>query len=266
MGISAKDVMSLRRRTGLGMMECKHALSETDGQMDAAMELLRKKLKGKMDERADRAASEGAVAVARSADGIVMVELLSETDFAARNQGFIDGVQKLAALGLGLPDGEVAFTDQMMQIVDELRITIKENISPGRAVKMSGGKLGSYVHHNLQIGVIVQGEGDLSDELLRGLCQHIAAAVPTPLGVDEAALPTDEVETQRQVAIREAQESGKPAPIAEKIASGKLRKWVDEHTLVGQIYIRELDAKKPVRHYLPAGAVVRKFVRYRLGG
>jgi len=265
MAISAKDVAGLRQRTGVGMMDCKRALEETNGDVEAAVELLRKKLKGKMDERSDRAAGEGAIAVARSGDAAAIIELRSETDFAARNEGFLDTARKIADLALGQPEGEITATPEITALIDELRITIKENISLARGVKLSGA-VGTYEHHNKQVGALVQGDGDIPTDLLNGLCQHVTAATPTPLAVDEAGLPAELVERQKSDAIEEAKQSGKPAEIAEKIAAGKLRKWVDENTLLGQIYLRELDAKKPIRDYLPKGAHIKCFVRYAVGG
>lgn len=266
MAVSAKDVMSLRKRTGLGMMQCKQALTEATGDVDAAIELLRKKLKGKMDERTDRKSTEGAIAVAKASGAIALIELTSETDFVARNDHFIESASRIAELALAADDGEVAATDAISEIVDELRITTQENVTYRRGVKHSGDVLGSYVHHNRKIGVVVQGKGDLSEDLLKGICQHVAAAVPTPVSVDESSLPTNALEQQRATALDEAKASGKPPEIADKIAVGKLRKWVDEHTLLGQIYLRELDSKKAVRDFLPKDASIRGFVRYELGG
>ncbi len=269
MPISAKDVMSLRQRTGVGMMECKAALNEADGDMDKAVELLREKLKGKMDERSDREAAEGVVAIATTDGAAAMIELLSETDFAARNDNFVAGADKIARLALACPDGDVNATDEMTALIDELRITIKENISLGNAVRLSAPVVGSYVHHNHQLGALVTGEGDLSAELLTGLCQHIAAAVPpmmpSPLAVDEASLPADAVANQKEAFAEEARASGKPENIIEKMIAGKVRKWIDENTLLGQTYIRELDAKKPIRDYLPDGSKITGFVRFALG-
>ena len=265
MAISAKDVMSLRQRTGLGMMECKNALQETTGDVDAAIELLRKKLKGKMDDRSDRQAAEGVVAVAKGDGAIAMVELTCETDFVARNEQFIEAAGKVAQLALQGADGPFEANDAVNAIVEELRITIQENIAMSQGVRLSGPVLGSYVHHNHKIGVVVQGEGDMSNELLTGICQHITAAVPTPMAVDESSLDATAVEEQRMAAIEEAKATGKPQHIAEKIATGKLRKWVDENTLMGQIYLRELDAKKPVRDYIPSGGSIKQFFRFRLG-
>jgi elongation factor Ts len=262
--IAAKDVAALRARTGVGMMDCKKALEDSGGDMEAAVELLRKRLKGKMDERTDRAAAEGVIAVARSSKGAALIELRSETDFAARNDSFLTGARKLAELALAGPAGEVQVSDAMRAIVDDLRITIKENISLARGVVLTG-TVGSYLHHNRKLGALVQGEGEISEELLNGLCQHVVAAVPTPLGVDEAGLPAADLEKQRRDATEEAAATGKDAKFVERIAEGKLRKWVDDHTLLGQIYLRELDAKKPVRDYVPKGAKIVKFVRYAVG-
>jgi elongation factor Ts len=262
--IGAKDVAALRARTGVGMMDCKRALEDAGGDMEAAIELLRKRLKGKMDERSDRAAAEGVIAVAHSDRGAAMIELRSETDFAARNESFIATSRKLAELALAGPEGDVQPTDAMRTLVDELRITIKENISFARGVVLKG-KVGTYQHHNRQLGALVQAEGDVPEVLLNGLCQHVTAAVPMPLAVDESGLPAADLERQRREATEEAAATGKNPQFVEKIAEGKLRKWIDDHTLLGQIYLRELDAKKPVRDYVPKGARIVKFVRYAVG-
>lgn len=269
MAVSAKDVMTLRNRTGLGMMECKGALAETDGDMEKAIALLRERLGKKMEERSGREAAEGAIAIGRGNGSITLVELKSETDFSANTVQFVEAAQQIADLALKQPDGEIAPTDEMLKLVDNLRITIKENISFSRGVKKSGPKVGGYVHHNRKIGAIVTGEGELSPELLTGICQHIAAAVPpltpAPLAIDETGLPQAQVEAQKAVFIEESQSSGKPANIIEKMAIGKLRKWMDDHTLLGQLYIRELDAKKPVRDFIPKGAKLTSFARFELG-
>ena len=265
MAISAKDVMGLRQRTGLGMMECKKALTETSGDVEGAIALLRTKMKGKMEERSDRESSEGVVAVAHGDGAIAMVSLRCETDFVARNEDFVAAADDLAERVLAGDDGDVEPGDAIKQIVEDLRIKIQENIEFAQGVKLSGPALGSYVHHNRKIGVVVRAEDIEDSDLLKGICQHVAAAVPVPLAVDKDGLPADAVEAQKTTAVEEANAAGKPPEIAEKIATGKLRKWVDENTLMGQIYLRELDAKKPVRDYLPKGGKVTQFVRFQLG-
>ncbi len=269
MAITAKDVQTLRQRTGLGMMECKKALNETDGDMDAAIALLREQLGKKMEVRSDRAAAEGAVAAARNDGSVAMIQLVSETDFAARNDTFVEAAQKLADLALQGPDGQIAEpTAEMAKIVEDLRITIKENISLKSGIKLSAPKVGSYVHHNRKLGVVIAGEGNLSDELLTGLCQHITAAVPPmmpePIAIDESGLPADKLAAAKEEFTKEAAESGKPPQIVEKMVEGKIRKWIDENTLMGQLYIREMDAKKPVRDYIPDGAKIICFERYAM--
>ncbi len=269
MAISAKDVMTLRKRTGVGMMQCKAALTEASGDFDAAVEVLREKLKGDMEERSGREASEGVIAISKEPGSVAMIELFSETDFAARNDSFLAAAQKIADLARLQLAGEITATGEMSQLVDDLRITIKENISLGRAVKFECAVVGSYLHHNNKAAAIIACEGDLPDDMLTGICQHVTAAVPplmpAPLAVDEAALPADAVEQQKSTFVEEARASGKPDEIIEKMITGKLRKWVNENTLLGQTYIRELDAKKPIRHYLPKGATVTQFARFALG-
>lgn len=271
MSITAKDVMALRQRTGLGMMECKKALGETQGDVEAAIKLLREQLGNKMQERSGREALEGAIASAKSGSSVTLVQLLSETDFAARNDSFVGAAEKIAQLALEGPDGEFTeATPAMAELVENLRITIKENISLKRYIKLTGSKVGSYVHHNRKLGAVVVGEGDLSDELLLGLCQHITAAVPpmmpAPEAIDANGLDAATVDAARAEFTAEASASGKPAQIIEKMVEGKLSKWKDERVLMGQLYIRELDAKKPVRDYIPKGASITRFVRYAMEG
>jgi elongation factor Ts len=251
------------------MMECKQALSEAGGDADTAIKLLQEKLGKQMQDRSDRAAGEGALASAKSDGAVTLIELASETDFAARNDSFINAAEKIAKLALDAPAGAIEPTDEMKAVVENLRITIKENISLRRGVKLTGAKVGSYVHHNRKVGTIIAAEGDVSDDLLTGICQHVTATVSpmtAALAVDEAGLPKEKYEEAKAQAVQEVKDLGKPQEIAEKIATGKMRKWVDEHTLLGQIYLREMDAKKPIRDYLPKGAKVLRFVKYELGG
>ena len=265
MAISAKDVMQLRQRTGLGMMECKKALTETDGDMDAAVELLRTKLKGKMDERTDRSAAEGVIAVAANGNAVAMVELNTETDFTARNEGFLEAANNVAKIALDAGEGEVAANDAITEQIDNIRISTKENASYKRGVKLTGEKTGSYVHHNGQLGVVVTAEGEIDDETLTGICQHVAAHVPTPLAVDEAGLDPAARDKALGDAKQEAIDSGKPAEIAEKIATGKYKKWVSDNTLLGQQYVKDMEGKSTVADILPKGAKITGFVRYAVG-
>ena len=270
MAITAKDVMGLRQRTGLGMMECKQALSDADGDVDKAIALLKERLGSKMQERTVEA-GEGALAVASNGSSIAIVEVRSETDFAARNDSFKESVQKVADAALKQADGEVKADAAINEIIENLRITIKENISFARGYRFTGEKIGSYVHHNGKLGAVVVAEGPVDEDLLKGICQHLIAAdgqgqFAIPLAVDEAGLPAEALEKARADAVAEAEATGKPKEIAEKIAVGKVKKWVSDHTLLGQVYVRELEAKKPIGDYLPKGSRIRQFVRMQVGG
>lgn len=267
--ISAKDVMTLRQRTGMGMMECKAALNEAGGDMDQAVEILREAAAGKMDERSDREATEGAIAIATDDTGGVMVELNSETDFTAKNEAFIETTDAVAKLALASPAGEVASTDDITAAIEPVRLTTKENISFARGVKVEG-QVGTYLHHNRKLGALIVVTGDgFSDELLTGLAQHVATSDglvrPEPLGVNESSLDPAAVAEQKAAFIKEAEETGKPAEIAEKMSTGKMKKWIGEVTLLGQPYVKDMTGKTTVADALPAGATVVAYHRYAIG-
>ena len=274
MAISAADVKALRDRTGVGMMECKKALTEADGDMEQAVAIMRERLKDKMDDRTDRAAAEGAIAIARSADGksVAMVEINTETDFTAKNDDFIAATQKIADLALAEADGEVAITDAITEQVDNIRITTKENASFARGIKVTapdGGAVGSYLHHNNKISGLVVLSGSADDETLTGLAQHISALdgvmMQVPAAIDADSLDAADVDAKKAEFVAEATATGKPQEIAEKIATGKLNKWLDESTLIGQPYIKDMTGKSAVRDVLPDGAAVLSYTRFSVG-
>ena len=262
--VSAKDVMALRQKTGLGMMDCKKALIAAGGDADAAEAALREKLKGKMDTRADRAAGEGCISIAIDGSNAAIIELRAETDFTARNDSFRELATQIATNALSGADGDITLDDAMTKALDEVRITTGENISLARGTKMSGGNFGSYLHHDSKLGVLLQFEGELSEDLATGICQHVAANVPTPMAVDEHGLPGDLVALKAGEAKAEAENSGKPPEIAAKIAEGKIRKFFEEVTLVGQKYVR--DDSKQIGSLLPKGTTLKNFVRLQVGG
>jgi elongation factor Ts len=272
MAISAKDVMGLRKKTGLGMMECKQALAESDGDMEKAIDLLRQKGLAKMDSRADRAASEGRIAVTLSDDHTkaVIIEVNSETDFTSGNDVFKKMVDDLAAGALSQDPGDVTKTDAMQAAIDEVRLTTKENIQLAQG-KVLGGrpgtKVGSYLHFTGRVGVLVEVEttddGQADDALLTDLCMHIAAASPPPIAVNEEGVSPELVEKERQIAKAQAIEQGKPEQIAEKMVEGKIRKFYEEHVLVKQMFIK--DDKKRIKDLLPSGVAITAFVRYQVG-
>lgn len=273
MAISAKDVMALRQRTGMGMMECKEALAESGGDADAAVKILRERAKGKMDERADRAAAEGVIAAAVSGDGktAVMVELNTETDFTAKNEATIEAANKVAEHALSGSGDTVERDAAIDELVDAVRLTTKENVSFARGVRFTAGdgeKLGMYVHFNQQSGALVKVAGDADDEAVKGVAIHVTAAdgmaLPVPLAADESGLDPAVVEAKKKEYIAEAEATGKPAEIAEKMSTGKMRKWIGENTLMGQAYVKDMTGKTLVRDAL-GGAKVVAFKRYQVG-
>ena len=261
--ISSKDVMSLRERTGLGMMDCKAALIEANGDAKLAEERLREKLKGKMDTRTDRAAGEGCVVVAVVGSKAAICEVRAETDFTARNPEFREMATELAKMAAAGAVGAAVNTDAMKKRLDEVRIKTGENLSFGGGQVLEGAGFASYVHHDGKKGALISFSGTLDADTGTGICQHIVAASPAPIAVDEKGVPADVVEKKRAEAVEEAKASGKPAQIAEQMANGKMRKFFEEVTLLGQAYVR--DDKMQVGQVVPKGVKLVQFVRVRLG-
>lgn len=265
--INAKDVMKLRNATGLPMMDCKKALAEAEGDPEKAENILRMKLKGKMDKRTERAAAEGAVAVAFEGDHAAMVEVRAETDFTAKNERFSNAVRKIGELALQAPgEGPVAPTEAMTSLVDDVRISTGENCAIARVQKFSnpGGMFGSYVHHDGKTGVLIMVEGAADQAVLRDVCMHIAAGVPSvPLGVTPEDVPADVVEKEKRFQIERAMESGKPKEIAEKIVEGGMRKFLAEVALVEQPFVK--DPSRTVKDVLGPGVKVKGFRRWLVG-
>ena len=266
MEITASLVKELRERTGAGMMECKKALTEANGDIDAAAEAMRKSGAAKADKKADRVAAEGRLGLAQDGGKAVLVEVNSETDFVANDvnfKAFVDAVAA-AALASGAADVEALKTAKLAdgRTVEEARAsaiqTLGENIQIRRLVKLdTAGHVGSYVHTNGKIGVLVDlAGGDV--ELARGLAMHVAALKPPH---NKAAdVPAEFVAKEKEIELAKMSEKdkSKPAEILEKIISGKINKIVSEVTLYGQPYV--LDSDKTVEQVLKAaGADVTGF-------
>ena len=264
--ISAKDVMSLRNRTGLGMMECKKALVETGGSVEEAEEFLRKRYKGKMEKRADRAAGEGRIAVKVAGDGsgAALVELKAETDFTAKNENFIACADTCADEVLSGAAGTAGVNDTMEAAIDKIRAQTGENISLGRAEKIDGAgvNFGSYVHHDGKTGVLLVVDGEIADDVMRQICMHVTAAVPRPAGVTPDDVPAEVVEKERNFRISQAVESGKPQEIAEKMVEGGMRKFFAEVALNEQAFI--VDPSKSVKE-VAGDATIKAFYRWEVG-
>ncbi len=273
MAITAKDVNDLRQRTGLGMMECKQALNETNGDVQAAIDLLRKKGIAKMDGRTDRASAEGRIASVVNADRTrgAIVEVNTETDFTAKSETFVKMAQKVADEALKAGPGDVTKTDTMQAAIDEVRLTTKENVqfARGKVVGGTGRKVGSYVHFTGKLGVVVEvetGGANVTDELLKEICQHVTANPVVPLGVTQADISPEIIAKEREIAKAQAIEQGKPEQIAEKMVEGKIRKFFEETVLNEQLFVLRPEEKKKVKDLLPKGATIKSFVRYQLGG
>ncbi len=259
--IAAKDVMALREKTGLGMMDCKKALQENDGDMNAAESWLREKRKGKMDTRTERTTGEGRIGIAIDGPKAVIIELQTETDFTAKNDAFLTATDAVAGLALAQAAGDVEADDAMNKHVDDLRITTGENVNFARGKRLDGGSYGSYVHHDGKRACLLQIEGDAPADALKGICQHIV--FHDPMGIDADDVPADKIESIRNEALAEAKESGKNDEIAGKMADGKVRKYLEENTLMAQKYV--LDESMTVADALGSDAKITAFVRYTLG-
>ncbi len=262
---TAKDVMALRAKTGLGMMDCKKALAESNGDMAAADQWLRQKLKGKMEGRTDRMTGQGRIGVRIDGGAAAIVEILTETDFTARNEEFVAMVEDIVGQVITRPVGPVGTDEAITSRIDDLRIKTGENVNFARGEKLEGGRFGKYLHHDGKRAAVVQIEGSADDDLLTGICQHIVAHVPTPVAIDENDVDTELIEKIRSEAKQEAVAGGKPAEIVEKIAEGKVRKYLQVNTLVNQMYVKDPSGKTAVKSLLPDGVKITRFLRYTVG-
>jgi elongation factor Ts len=268
--ITAGMVKELRERTDAPMMDCKKALSEADGDMTRAEEILRVRFGNKASKAAGRVAAEGTVGISISADGKsgAMVEVNSETDFCAKNEDFLKFVNDLAGViaASNASDIEaVASLPMSGATVEETRAQlvgkIGENITPRRFVRPAAqGKLASYVHGS-KIGVLVDLVGG-DDALAKDIAMHIAAAKPKSL--DASGIDASLIEAERRVAIEKAKEAGKPEAMLEKIADGTVQKFLKEVTLLSQVFVK--DDKLTIEQLLKSkGASVASFTMYTVG-
>jgi elongation factor Ts len=285
---TAKDVSELRQRTQAGMMDCKKALEECQGDMDQAVEWLRKKGISRGESRAGRAASEGKIVAKVAPDGATgaLVELNSETDFVARNEAFGQTVDRIAEtlLASGSIDGVITSAENspllatkfgeagtLADALKQLTGTIGENIVLRRYARFGGsGAVGAYVHHNAKVGTLVEVaglSGEAGQQLARTVAEHITAGVPTiPVAVTRDDVPAALVDRERRIFSEQAAASGKPANIVEKMVQGRVDKFYKEVTLLDQPWIR--DDSKAIRDLVKAagpGVSIRRFARFQIG-
>jgi elongation factor Ts len=272
--VTAEAVKTLRERTGAGMMECKKALVEANGDLDAAAEAMRKSGLAKADKKASRIAAEGVIAIERSADGksAAIVEVNCETDFVAREAqfgGFAAEVAKLALAHKPATLEALLALQASSGSVDEVRralvAKIGENIGVRRFTVLNGGSVvGTYLH-GTRIGALVALQAG-EEAVAKDVAMHVAASNPPYLTVSD--VPAAEVAKEKEIQLAQMQldpkNAGKPADMLSKIIDGKLRKWTGEITLLGQLFIK--DDKQTVEAYAKkAGAAITSFVRYEVG-
>ncbi len=272
MAITAALVKELRERTGAGMMECKKALVETNGDIEAAIENMRKSGQAKAAKKAGRTAAEGVIVIKTTPDNkqAAIVEVNCETDFVAKDDNFksfadavgervlnSDAADVEALMALPLHEGEDTTIEEARQA---LVAKIGENMTVRRFARLStDGVLASY-SHGVRIGVVVDIDGDA--ELGRDIAMHIAAS--NPVCVDEAGVPAEMLAKEREIVEAQARESGKPDNIVEKMIEGRMRKYLGEITLKGQPFVKDPDTT--VGKLLDSkGATVNGFVRFEVG-
>ena len=270
MAITASLVKELRERTGSGMMECKKALVETDGDIEAAAELMRKSGAAKADKKAGRVAADGAIKLMVSDDAktAVILEINSETDFVAKDDNFQAFADQVLAV---IAEQQPTSVDQLAslqlesgQSVEEARqaliAKVGENIQVRRFQRVeSDASIASYAH-GARIGVLVDSSADA--DLARDIAMHIAAV--NPQFVDQNAIPAEFVEKEKGILIAQAESSGKPAEIIEKMIQGRLDKFLAEVTLMGQPFVKDPD-QKVSKLLADADAEVNSFIRYEVG-
>ncbi len=271
--ITASMVAQLRAKTDAPMMECKKALTEADGDMDRAEEILRIKLGNKATKAASRITAEGMVAVNISADGKEgsIIEVNCETDFVAKNDDFIALVNGCAALVVSKKPADVAALSSLPMAdgtVESVRTAlvgkIGENMSIRRFARVEAkGKLAFYIHGGAKIGVLIDLVGG-DEQLAKDLAMHIAASKPKAL--DASGVSAELIETERRIAVEKARADNKPEAMLEKIAEGTVQKYLKEVTLLAQVFVKAEDGKQTVEQLLKAkGASVAGFTLYIVG-
>ncbi len=273
MAVTAQMVKELRAQTGAGMMDCKKALTENDGDMDKAIDWLREKGISKAAKKADRVAAEGLATIAVEGNKAVIAEINSETDFVAKNESFTTLINDIsqhllktspesvdAALESKMENGQT-----VTEFLNEKIAKIGEKISLRRfqiVEKTDADAFGAYLHMGGRIGVLTLLEGTTDAEVAKDVAMHTAAV--NPRFVSRDAVPAEEVEREREVLKQQALNEGKPEKIVEKMVEGRINKFFEEISLVDQPFVKDTDQK--VGKYVESkGATVKGFIRYEVG-
>ena len=264
--ISASMVKELRERTGLGMMECKKALNEADGDVEVAIENLRKASGLKAAKKAGRTAADGVVSVKVADDNsyAVILEVNSETDFVARDEGFLAFVSKVLDKAFADKQSDVAalMSGDLESDREALVQKIGENITVRRAAVVEGGVIDGYVHSNNRIAVVTQLQGGGDAELARDVAMHVAAVNPQVINPDD--MPAELVEKEKEIIKAQPDMEGKPAEIVEKMMMGRINKFLKEGSLVEQPFVKNPEIKVG-KLAADAGATIQSFVRFEVG-
>ena len=273
MNISAKEVQELRKMSGAGMMECKSALNDSNGDVKEAFKLLREKGIAKAEKKSSREANEGLIGIRKDKVGASIIEVNSETDFVSRNKEFQELVNKILDISMDLK-GDNKILEDSKDLISDAIGKIGENIVFKR-VHYLNGNIHTYVHNKIdeglgKIGVLLKLSGSEKDlsEVGKKLCMHIAAA--SPLSISENDLDNKYLETEREIIEKQLKDSGKPANIIEKMLQGKINKLFEEVTLLKQKFVMDqslsiVDYLKNVSDEIGDIITVDEFVRYELG-
>lgn len=273
MAISAKLVKELREKTGAGMMDCKKALTETDGDIDKAVDYLREKGIAKAAKKADRIAAEGTTFVASKGNDAVILELNSETDFVARNEGFQNLVKEMADHILDVKPADIdalnasklASGQTVEEKMNEAISTIGEKLTLRRftlKTKTDNDSFGEYLHMGGRIGVLTVVEGSTNEEAAKDVAMHIAALNPKFVSRDQVS--EEELAHEKEILKQQALNEGKPENIVEKMVEGRMRKYLEEICAVDQAFVKNPD--QTVAEFLKTdGGVLVDFVRYEVG-
>jgi elongation factor Ts len=283
--ISAKSVKDLRDKTGAGMMDCKRAIADADGDVEKAIELLRERGLAKAGKRGGRATSEGAVSIAIDGSVAAMVEVGCETDFVARTDLFVDFGKELAETAakdasIDSPDSLLKASIDGETVADKVNAAISrlgENIVVKRVKRLDAGAsgvAGGYVHAGGKLGVVValatEGSGAELETLAKDLAMHVAAADPSPIAVDRSGIDSAFLDSERSIFRNQAIQSGKPEGVVEKIVEGRINKYLSEICLVEQAFVKDPDRTvgdllRDVGASAGAEIAVNGYQRYKLG-
>ncbi len=269
--ITASMVKELRERTGAGMMECKKALVASEGSIDAAIEAMRKSGQAKADKKAGRVTAEGLISIAKSADNktALMLEVNCETDFVARDENLVNFVNLAASLMVeavcGCVDEAANLKSTQGKTIEELRqaliLKVGENVQLRRAALVNASSLVGAYSHGARIGVLVA-LNQANDDLAKDVAMHVAATNPTAIAPED--VPADLVEKEKDIFIAQAEQSGKPREIIDKMITGRMKKFLSENSLLGQAFVKNPD--QTVAQLLKTdGAIVESMVRFEVG-